>query len=359
MNNRERIWAVLNGQKPDKIPFFCFFGCNTGLMPAGSFERKIRNNGMGLLLHTTPIIEEMPNIPITKRKSKVGEEIIYHTPLGDLSTEIYTNTNRINCPMWPLKNSYFIKDVKDYEPLIYMINDTIYNSNLEEYKLMDEDLGEDGILHSFGFCTPYGESQLLLGLEKWSYEQYDHPREFLRLLDALDKRTETLINTLVGMEYYLNITAGDIRDSISPALCMKYEFPFYEKAFKLLRTKNKKCGIHAHGSLLRQYKEIFKKMDLDFIEAYTPPPYSDLPLSELREIVGDNVTILINFPETIFYSGYEKTKNYTIELLGSDPSYNKMIGFTEMGMMGVNKNNRSIFESGFQAIADAINIIKV
>jgi len=46
-------------------------------------------------------------------------------------------------------------------------------------------------------------------------------------------------------------------------------------------------------------------------------------------------------------------------LLKSDPSYNKMIGFTEMGVMGVNENNRSIFEEGFQAIIDAIDSIEL
>jgi hypothetical protein len=356
MNIRERMLAVLNGQKPDKIPFFCFSGSDAELIPAGSFERKLRNRGMGLLLLATPVTTEMPNISITKRKSKAGEETIYHTPIGDLFTEAYTNTNRITTPKWPVKISYFVKDVKDYEPLIYMINDTVCNLDLKEFKLKDHELGDDGILYgNVGVCPPYTESQLLLGLEKWSYEQYDHPDEFLRLLNALNKKSETIINIIAEIEYDMIITLGDIRDSISPASYMEHEVPFYEKAFKLLKSRNKKCGIHAHGSLLKRQKEVLAKINPDYIEAYTPPPYSDLPLSELRETVGKDVTILINFPESVFYEGYKKTRNYTIELLKSDPSYNKMIGFTEMGMMGVDDSNRSIFEEGFQAILDAID----
>ena len=84
-----------------------------------------------------------------------------------------------------------------------------------------------------------------------------------------------------------------------------------------------------------------------------------MPLKELREAVGENVTIFINFPEAVFYVGYEKTKSYTIELLKSDPSYNKMIGFTEMGMMGVNYSNRSIFKNRFLAIVDAIDTLEI
>ena len=55
----------------------------------------------------------------------------------------------------------------------------------------------------------------------------------------------------------------------------------------------------------------------------------------------------------------KKTKNYTIELLKSDPSYNKMICFTEMAMMGVDDSIRNIFEEGFLAILDAVDTIEL
>ena len=105
MTIRERILTVLAGQKPDKIPFFCF----SGLIPRGSFERKLRNNGMGLILVTSPVTTETPNISITKRKSTAGEETIYHTPVGDLYTEYYTKIGRITTPMHLIKISYYIK----------------------------------------------------------------------------------------------------------------------------------------------------------------------------------------------------------------------------------------------------------
>ena len=356
MNIRERIMAVINGEKPDRIPVFCYTGL-APLITQGAFERKMRNAGLGLLLYESPISVGTPNVPITKRKSKNGEETIYHTPLGDLTTEEYTNVERISVPQWPIKSNYFIKDVKDYEALIYLINDTVFYLNLEEFKLKDRDLGEDGIMRMHGLYSAYSESHDLLGVTKWSYEQYDHSKEFSELLSALNKRSELLINLIreIDKDFYIFSTIGDIRDSVSPASCMKYEVPFYKKALERLKSKNKKWGIHAHGSMLKGYKEILSKLDLDFIESYTPPPYSDLPLHELREAVGENVTIMINFPETIFFKGYEKTKDYTIELLKNDSTHNKMIGFSEMGMMGVKDKTRNIFEDGFQAVVDAID----
>ncbi len=66
------------------------------------------------------------------------------------------------------------------------------------------------------------------------------------------------------------------------------------------------------------------------------------------------MAILINFPETIFYNGYEETRRYTIDLLKREPSHRKMLGFTEMGMMGVDKRTREVFENGLKAVIDAI-----
>jgi hypothetical protein len=64
----------------------------------------------------------------------------------------------------------------------------------------------------------------------------------------------------------------------------------------------------------------------------------------------------VNFPETIFYSGYEATKQYTVDLLDSDaPGYSLVISFTEMGLWGaLNDDTEKLFKTGTLAIMDAI-----
>ena len=142
MNLRERMLTVLNGEKPDRIPFFCF----PDAFPRGSFERYLRNNGMGLIQHASPIESDMPNVSITTRKTDNGKETIYHTPRGDISVEDYLGTGRQSHPLWPIKAEFFLKKVEDYVPLISMIEDTINHIDMEEFKLKDIELGEDGLL---------------------------------------------------------------------------------------------------------------------------------------------------------------------------------------------------------------------
>lgn len=352
---QKNFFAVLNGEKPDKIPFFSF----SELIPAGHFERKLRNWGMGFLLLSSPLLSVTPNVYITKKPSKIGVETIYHTPKGDISFDAYTDTERISSPLWEVKAKFFIKKSEDYEPLIYMIEDTEFREVLKEFKLKNFDLGEDGVSHVVGPVPAYSEAELLLGLEKWSFEQYDNPEMFNRLLSALEKRSERQLNIYSEMSYPCLQLLGDVSDNISPENYIKYEVPFYKKTFGILRSKEKKLGIHVHAKFLRKHKNWLAEIKPDYIESYTPPPYSDISLPELRKAVGEKVSILINFPETVFYQGYEKTKKYTTELLKSDNSYNKALGFSEMGLMGVNEENRKVFESGFTAVAEAINEIKL
>jgi hypothetical protein len=46
VNFKERISAVLHGERPDRVPYAPY----DNLVPRGDFERELRNRGMGLCL---------------------------------------------------------------------------------------------------------------------------------------------------------------------------------------------------------------------------------------------------------------------------------------------------------------------
>jgi hypothetical protein len=64
----------------------------------------------------------------------------------------------------------------------------------------------------------------------------------------------------------------------------------------------------------------------------------------------------VNFPETIFYSGADAVRQYTTNLLRSDPNPEALvIGFTEMGLSGIDDETEAIFKVGFEVLMDCIN----
>jgi len=76
--------------------------------------------------------------------------------------------------------------------------------------------------------------------------------------------------------------------------------------------------------------DLIAETKIDVIEAFTPPPMGNLPVSEARAVWKDKV-IWCNFPGTLIATSDAKTiEDYTIKLLKSvAPGENFLLGFTE------------------------------
>ncbi len=350
MDFLERINAVLHHRKPDKIPFAPY----DNLIPRGDFEREMRNRGMGLCARRSSIRSNTPDVWVEYRSYGYVSETIHHTPVGEVSTRRRTHLGRIS-DSGSVQLEWMIKDVKDYEPVIFMIDNTEFHSNDDGYYKPVRDLGTDGIVRNSGLSAPYDSSEGYFGLFKWATEQYDHPEHFARLLEALERRAERLFPHVANSPAEF-IAFGGLSGSYSPREYEKHVLPFYQKYVPLLREKGKICAMHAHASNLSVFKELLAQTGVDVIEAFTPPPIGDLSLAEARKAWGDEVIIWINFPETVFWYGEENTREYTFDLLRSDPARALIIGMTEMGLYGIaDEATEKAFKVGIKAIMDAID----
>jgi len=190
MTSRERMMALISGRKYDKVPFYSF----TELMPAGEFERELRNRGMVLVTHSSSIWSEMKDVSIETRSDDGMLTTIYHTPAGTVSTKYRTNLGRID-GLGRVQIKYLLENEKDYEPVLFMIENTVFHKNENAYTDIADDLGEDGICHVWTGEPAYVGSIYYFGLEKWSYEQADNPELFHELVSALDRRQERYMNS--------------------------------------------------------------------------------------------------------------------------------------------------------------------
>src|SRR5512136_1349543 len=85
METRDRIVAALRGQMPDHVPWTVY----AGFLAQGTFERRLRSRGLGLVRHTPVYSAERPNVQVAERTVREGGESIvirtYRTPVGELS----------------------------------------------------------------------------------------------------------------------------------------------------------------------------------------------------------------------------------------------------------------------------------
>jgi hypothetical protein len=354
-----RINAVLHHEEPDQVPFAPY----DNLVPRGDFARDLRNRGMGLCLRRSTIWAETPGVVIETKAEGDTTLTIYHTPEGDVSTRVKGHVGRVSDGL-AVEVEGMIKGVEDYDPVIFMLEDTVFHAEPSVYFDEARDVGRDGIVREWGIDPvlenpPYGASKRFFGqvygLDKWVYEQHDHPDHFARLLEALERREERRL-LLVAESPAEFIAFGEVDGVWSVRQFRKYELPFYKKWVPFFQSKGKICALHVHATNLAQYRDAVTETGVDVFEAFTPPPVGDLSLKEARKAWGGEAIIWVNFPETMFWSGAEATKRYAIELLKSDPPGNALvIGFTEMGFWGAaNDETERVFKAGTNAIMEAI-----
>jgi hypothetical protein len=348
---RENLIAVLRGQASDKILFAPY----DNLVPRGLFERRMRNRGMGLLKRVDEIWAYTPGVVQEISTAIDGTRITYRTPVGSVSTLWKGRVGRID-DRGEVQAAWLIKAAQDFDPVLHMVRHTAFEADYNQFLDASRDLGQDGLVRGTGPWPPYDTLPEYFGLVNWAYFQKDHPERMEALYQALDEQEARRFPLILDSPSEF-ISFGSLNGFYGPKDFERYTLPFYQTYVPLLKARGKICGLHAHNSNLRVFKDLLRDTGVQVIEAYTPPPISDLSLPDARQAWGDETIIWVNFPETIFWSGKGETYHYTLDLLESDPCPEHLvIGMTEMGTYGVTDDeSEKFFTEGICAIMDAID----
>lgn len=356
MDFRTRINAVLHGDKPDQVPLAPY----DNLVPRGAFVRQLRNRGMGLLLRRPVVWSERPNVRVERAVEGDIETTTYHTPVGSVFTRRRQHLSRTHGGR-STEIEGLIKGVEDIDTVIFMVEDTVYHADPAAYVDANRDVGQDGIVRITGPSAPYDRAlgdfgySTAEGLNNWVYTQMDHPDHLQALIDAYARDVQKLLPFVVDSPGEL-VALGSVNGLYGPRQFQEHVLAFYQEVVPYLQSRGKICTCHAHLPQLASHAELLRATGARVIEAFTPPPVGDLSVAEARRLWGDDVVIWINFPETVFYSGQEATRDYAMDLIRSDaPGDALVIGFTETGLACiVDDEAERVFCQGFEAVMEAI-----
>jgi len=358
MDFLSRINAVLHHHEPDKVPFAPY----DNLMPRGEFARILQNRGMGLCYRRSTLCAEMPNVRVETWTRDGITTTRYRTPEGDVFSRSKARVGRIIDNL-AVETEGLIKSVNDYDPVIFLLEDTVFHPDDSVYFDTIRDIGTDGIFRDWALdleASPYGATKRyfgeMYGLEEWVCHQREHPDHFAQLVQAQTRRDERRLEMVTHSPAEF-MGFGWVEGIWSPECFCRYELPFYKKWVPYLQSKGKILALHCDVTRnFNKYKEVIRETGVDVIEAYTPPPISDLSLEEARKAWPEMI-IWVNFPETIFWSGVEATKEYTTALLrAAKPGDRLILGFTEMGIWGATEAaTEQCFKAGTLAVLEAID----
>ncbi|MBT3271021.1 hypothetical protein HN371_28020 [Candidatus Poribacteria bacterium] len=339
MTAQERILAALEGDGADRVPFTCY----TGLLPEAERPPLLRDGRLGLVQRQRLYTVEQPDVRSEREEYSRGRERLarhtLHTPVGSVSETLRLGGGYGTS----LRCEFLIKQPEDYEVVEYIVKNTVYTPDYEGFLAAQERLGSQGIVVGNLKYTPAQEMLvLLMGPERYGLDYSERRDLFDGLHDAIAERDRELYRIAAESpaEY---VIYGDNTTSEMVGLerFEKYCVPRYNEAAAMLHARGKKLGVHMDGNL-RILREAIAGTDIDFIEAFTPYPMSDMTVAEARAAWPDKA-LWVNFTSGVHIAGPEAIREHTAELLRqAAPGGGFLLGITEDAPADIRPDSLSV-----------------
>ena len=326
MTPRNRVEVSLRGGHTDRVPFTMY----EGMIPQCTAEREMRNRGLCIVNRGAPVCRShRPNVNVTNQTySKDGKRYtltMYETPMGTLRTL----DEGAGFTSWHHEKMF--KSPEDYKALLFYLQDEQLEPSYDAFVRAEERFGEDAIFRvSFGL-EPLQTliSGNLMSMEDFCLQWMDHRDEILKLYEALVEKRRQLYPIIAESPcLHANYGGNVVPEIIGPDLFREYYTDHYNEAAEIMHRHGKLIGCHFDDDC-KLLAEVIGETDLDYIEAFTPAPNSDLSLAEARQAWPDKV-LWINFPSSLHLKSDAEVEAAAVQLAeqaGSPDGY--IVGITE------------------------------
>ncbi len=320
---RDRITAVLQGKKPDRLPFIdrmeLWYASKSyqDKMPQRfrgmSLNDVHRVVGMGrqkfcapyaFRLHGVEVVARFENEIVHRDSEPLSEyfpaawapeqvprdkagttRFEFITPAGKLQMKyVYADSMVRMGGAEPLLAEHLIKSEEDYRIVEYIIERAEFIPQFENIFKAEKMLGNNGFvvpcLHRIPFqqllLEYLGEMQLFTAV-------YDNPDLIDRLLSIIDDQYMDIIERLSEL-CVLYVEFPDNLDGImtNPRLFEKYSLPCYQKYTDILHAQGKKVGCHTDGNI-KPLLTLLAQSGLDVCESFSPFPLTECTFEEAWE----------------------------------------------------------------------------
>ncbi len=310
MDVRERVFSVLEGDLPDRLPLLTY----SNFLPTGSFERKMRNMGLGLDVRCSVYRTQAPHVKEDRRRVGDYEYTDTVTPAGTLHSKRRVNLTFQN-PGGSWRVEHPVKNLEDIDALKFLLEDTIYEPDYDRYLHIEPELGGDGVVTVGSSYTPLMNIIVqFLGYKRFAIMHMRNPEVIDELVGIQDRKYLGMYRIIAESPAEI-IRIGDNIDEIlmPPKLFERYCLPYYNRYARILKGKGKKVISHMDGRL-KTLRDLIAQTDLDAIEAFTPPPTGNLPIDEARR-AWKGKALWLNFPEVIFLKPKKDIRRYALSLM--------------------------------------------
>lgn len=330
MNCAEKIEAVFNGEFVDIVPF----ALKGWRVPRNDEMMKtLLKEGMGIIDSAGVYSSVSPNV---RHESETFEKdgMTYHrtiikTPRGNLSyTSKRIASPQVESTAW--RDEMMFKSPEDYDAIEFMMRDRRYLPSYEGFLKAQEKSNGQAFFKTGAPGSPIHDIMYqIMGLETFSIEWAERRERVIALHDAMAEN-EREIYHIVAKSPAKAVQCGG---NYSPEVLGKERFmdfilPHWESVAAIFHEEGKMLGCHLDANNKLWAKEVGES-GLDWIEAFTPAPDTDMSVAEARKMWSGKV-FFINFPSSVHIRKASVIEETTKQILKeSAPGDRFIVGITE------------------------------
>ncbi|MFI5355807.1 MAG: hypothetical protein ACHQ4G_00585 [Opitutales bacterium] len=325
MTPRARVERALSGGHSGRVPFTLY----EAFVKPCLAERELRNRGLCIVNRLPVFKTRRPHVRTTEHSWWEGERKFtrtqHETPVGTVSSLVEDG----GFTSW--RHELLLQRPEDYKPIAFLLRDEVYVPAYAEFQRAQEDFEGDAICRTTFGLEPLQEliSGGVMTMERFCEEWMERRDEVLALYAILVENRRR-IYPLVAQSpaghanYGGNVTPEIIGDKVFE----DYYVPHYHEAAEIMHRHGKLIGCHFDANN-RLIAPAIARTPLDYIEAFTPAPDTDMTLAEARAAWPGKV-LWINFPSSVHLNTDAEVEQTMVNLLEeADGVGGLLVGVTE------------------------------
>ncbi len=325
MTVRERIEAALRHERPDRIPFTVY----ASKPPTPAALPVLKARGMGLVERIGVYDLHFPNCAISStRYEEEGRRLVrtdIRTPCGDL----HTIREPAGFTTWTHKHLF--TDENDFKAIACYLADAVVTPNYARAQQLVQEADANTVVRASFGLEPLQHliSGGVFGTMHFCMQWMDNRDEMLKLYDIMvEKRRLAYPIVARSPVGHANYGGNVVPEIVGLDAFRQYYVPNYQEAAEEMHRHGKLIGVHFDANC-RLFAADIARLDLDYVEAFTPAPDTDMTLREARAAWPDKV-LWINYPSSVHLRSEAEIERVTVELCQqAEPGDGFLIGITE------------------------------
>lgn len=336
MSPRERVFAILSGRKPDKVPWFGDLDYwATALIGRGQRPKDFkasdayiewhRELGVGFYLQGYfPFKIIIENSKVVEWTEGNFRRRTIETPYGTLrETWTWLTESFAEAP-----TEHLIKSTADLRAYRYLFDNTRYEPDYAFAELRQRQVGETGLVLCYLPKSPLMQMIALdAGVTAVSEIYAEAPEEFAETIETVRRSHDIAAQLTVDSPAEIlmipeNLSSECVGKTFYDLFMRDYEETWAAR----IRLAGKFSCIHLDGTMRGLLREVCAR-GLTFIEALTPAPVGDLEIEQWAEWSGNSQTVLWGGIPGIFFTALVSDEDFdrhvkrVLEVMRSEPRY--------------------------------------